>query len=209
MMKRMRKYITYVISAVLASLLLHGCADKEAVPTDIIISTPPPTLAASSASPDGMKDVPSFNPIYDFYSDYNRFTAHNLNKFILSLEEIDLKTQLKLSEHLYATTLPMNTVGMLISSGDDYYGDLFDAFEGSGSILTYPDHYEFSYDFSTSERLWGTLKNDELVFYKTIPDSDSYFKMTLTKNENGYVSSFRSFDGTTTLTFTADTVTFE
>ena len=88
-------------------------------------------------------------------------------------------------------------------------GSLFDGFSGSGTILTYPGRYEFSYDFSNSEKLWGTFDGSVLTFYKSISDSENYRKMTLSKTDNGYVSTCRTDNGTTTLSVTADTIEFK
>lgn len=208
-LQKIKKNIIFIISVVLLPLLLFGCkGDKTPLPPATVSptdkATPTPKISADISS-----SVSFFNPLYDFYSSYNNFSEKQLDEYIITLEETDEKTLIKLSEHLFYTTLPMNTVGLLISSGDDFYGDLFDGFDGSGEILTYDDRYEFSYDFSSLERLWGTLKQNELTFYKSFKDSEDYFKMTLTKTNDGYISTCRTFDGTTVLTITADSISFE
>ncbi len=202
------KCLIYSTVAVLLSLSLYGCAGNKAAESDVQ-NTPLPTQGAVISDVQVLQSASPFNPLYDFYSKYNAFTSKQLYDYVDALEETDTKTLLKLSEHLYATTLPMNTVGLLISSGEDYYGDLFDGFEGTGSMLAYDDKYEFSYDFSNSERLWGTFEADKLTFYKSISGSENYLKMTLEKTSDGYTSSCRTEDGSTILTVTSNTVVFE
>ena len=200
------KKILLLSLAALFLFSLCGCGKNSNVLSQQLSTSSTPAVSASVQSPSSAAPTAVFNPIYEFYTQYNSFSADKIAAHTASLSG---KSLMALNDHLYFTTLAMNTVGMLIQSGEDYSGSLFDGFSGSGTILTYPGRYEFSYDFSNSEKLWGTFDGSVLTFYKSISDSENYRKMTLSKTDNGYVSTCRTDNGTTTLSVTADTIEFK
>lgn len=210
MIHKIKKGIAYILILTSLPLALCCCSGNDVAsssPTDNILLTPSPTLSASNSI---VQNTPSpFNPLFAFYSDYNAYSKKQLSEYVIALEGANDETLLKLFNHLFYSTLPMNTVGLLISStSEDYYGSLFDGFEGSGSMLTYDDRYEFSYDFANGERLWGTFNKDGLSFYKSFSGTEDYYKMTLLKTEEGYTSTCRTQNETTTLHVTAQEITF-
>ncbi len=119
---------------------------------------------------------------------------------------------MKLSSHLAATTLAMNTAGKLISSDQEaYYGDLFDGFAGTGEIIKYPDRYEFTFTFDAGGMLWGTLKDDKIKFYKgiTADVSSASQEITVERTNAGYRSVLTTTGKTSTLTINMDELDFK